>query len=78
MKKSPQTALTAAMFATAAAAIGSATAPAFPAKIKESLSTADSQLWEFALEAAKRSRFSADASAPAQQQGEIVYRFIRQ
>lgn len=48
------------------------------AKIKESLSTADSQLWEFALEAAKRSRFSADASAPAQQQGEIVYRFIRQ
>ena len=48
------------------------------AKVIESQSTADSQLWEFALDAAKRSRFSADDSAPAQQQGEIVYRFIRQ
>ncbi len=48
------------------------------AKVNEALSTPDSQLWGFALEAAKRSRFSADDSAPAKQEGEIVYRFIKQ
>jgi len=48
------------------------------AKVIESRSTGDSQLWEFAVDAAKRSRFSADEKAPAQQQGEIIYRFIRQ
>lgn len=48
------------------------------AQINESASTRDSQLWEFALEAARRSRFSSSTSAPAQQQGEIVYRFIKQ
>lgn len=48
------------------------------AKVVESRSTGDSQLWEYAVDAARRSRFSADDSAPAQQRGEIVYRFIRQ
>lgn len=48
------------------------------AKINEALSASDPQLWEFAMEAAKRSRFSASASAPSRQEGEIVYRFIRQ
>ncbi len=48
------------------------------AQINESASTRDSLLWEFALEAARRSRFSSSTSAPAQQQGEIVYRFIKQ
>ncbi|MBO4570359.1 MAG: hypothetical protein J5699_00340 [Bacteroidales bacterium] len=48
------------------------------AKVNEALSTPDGQLWGYALDAAKRSRFSADESAPARQEGEIVYRFIRQ
>ena len=48
------------------------------AKVNESMSTPDSQLWGYALDAAKRSRFSADESAPAKQEGEIVYRFIKQ
>lgn len=48
------------------------------AKVDETASTRDSQLWEYALDAARRSRFSVDDSAPAKQQGEIVYRFIKQ
>ncbi|MBQ7639626.1 MAG: hypothetical protein IJS91_01370 [Bacteroidales bacterium] len=48
------------------------------AKVNEAVSTPDSQLWEYALRAAKKSVFNADATAPEQQAGEIVYRFIKQ
>lgn len=41
-------------------------------------STTDKSLHEFALEAARRSRFSASDTAPSSQKGEIVYRFIAQ
>ena len=41
-------------------------------------SSTDSSLQEYAIEAAKRSRFSASSTAPSSQQGEIVYRFIAQ
>lgn len=47
------------------------------AVIEESSST-DKSLHEFALEAAKRSRFSGSDTAPDPQFGEIVYRFIAQ
>lgn len=45
--------------------------------IKES-STSDKSLHEFAIEAARRSRFSGSDAAPDPQTGEIVYRFIAQ
>lgn len=45
--------------------------------IKE-MSSADASLQAYALDAAKRSRFSASESAPQSQKGEIVYRFIAQ
>lgn len=48
------------------------------AEVIESLSTSDSSLWDFAIAAAKRSRFTASTTAPATQIGEIVYRFIAQ
>ena len=48
------------------------------AKIKDAQSCKDGQLRSLALDAAKRSRFSAKTSAPAKQEGEIVYRFIKQ
>lgn len=48
------------------------------AKVNEAVSTPDSQLWEFALKAARKSVFNADAGAPEQQAGEIVYRFVKQ
>ena len=48
------------------------------AKVKKDQSCSDGQLWSLALDAAKRSRFSAKTSAPAKQEGEIVYRFIKQ
>ena len=48
------------------------------AKVNEAVSTPDPQLWEFALRAARKSVFNADASAPEQQAGEIVYRFVKQ
>jgi len=48
------------------------------ARVVESLSTADSQLHAFALDAARKSRFSASSDAPDKQEGEIVYRFLAQ
>lgn len=48
------------------------------AAVIESASSSDTSLREFAIEAAKRSRFSASSTAPARQTGEIVYRFIGQ
>ena len=48
------------------------------AKVNEAVSTPDSQLWEFAVRAAKKSVFNADSNAPEQQAGEIVYRFVKQ
>lgn len=41
-------------------------------------SSADKSLHEFAIDAAKRSRFSGSDTAPDPQFGEIVYRFIAQ
>ncbi len=48
------------------------------AKIMEEVSSGDSCLREFAIRAARLSRFSASPTAPAKQTGEIVYRFIAQ
>ena len=48
------------------------------AQIVESVSTPDSAIREYALQAAKKSRFTASATAPEKQVGEIVYRFIAQ
>lgn len=41
-------------------------------------STSDTSLHEFALEAARRSRFSSSSSAPRSQTGSILYRFVAQ
>jgi len=41
-------------------------------------SSSDACLREFAVRAAKSSRFTASASSPDKQVGEIVYRFIAQ
>ena len=48
------------------------------AKVQDSGSSDDSCLREYALIAAKQSRFSADPKAPARQNGDIVYQFIPQ
>ena len=48
------------------------------AKVDESSSSRDGCLRSFAIRAARLSRFSASASAPAGQQGNIVYQFIAQ
>ena len=48
------------------------------AQVNEAVSTPDTQLWEFALKAARRSVFNASLDAPEQQAGEIVYRFVKQ
>lgn len=48
------------------------------AAVIEQSSSTDKSLHEFALEAAKRSRFSGSDTAPDPQFGEIVYRFIAQ
>ena len=48
------------------------------ASIATDFSSSDSCLREYAMRAALSSRFSADANAPTQQQGEIVYRFVAQ
>ncbi len=48
------------------------------ASVMESISSPDESLREYAIEAAKRSRFTASSTAPAKQSGEIVYRFIAQ
>lgn len=48
------------------------------AKINEDLSSTDRCLREFAVRAARLSRFSKSVTAPARQVGEIVYSFVAQ
>ncbi|MEA5005094.1 MAG: hypothetical protein VB022_01655 [Rikenellaceae bacterium] len=48
------------------------------ASVMGDLSANDSCIKEYALKAAKASRFTSSATAPEKQQGEIVYRFIAQ
>ena len=48
------------------------------ARIDEGASSKDGCLRSFAIRAARLSKFSASASAPARQGGNIVYRFIAQ
>ncbi len=48
------------------------------AKVMEEISSDDSCLRNFAVRAARLSRFSASPTAPAKQTGEILYRFIAQ
>lgn len=48
------------------------------AKIHDDVSSDDRCLREFALRAARLSRFSSSSTAPLRQKGEIVYRFIPQ
>lgn len=48
------------------------------AQVIESASAADECIREYAVRAARRSRFSASATAENRQVGEIVYRFIAQ
>ena len=48
------------------------------AKVRSDGSTADASLHSFAVDAARRSRFSASAEAARSQQGWILYRFIAQ
>lgn len=48
------------------------------AKVDESCSTPDACLRSFAVRAARNSKFSSSASAPASQSGNIVYGFVAQ
>ena len=48
------------------------------AKVQDEVSSTDGCLREFAIRAAKLSRFSASTTAPARQTGNIVYSFIAQ
>lgn len=48
------------------------------AKVMEEISSGDNCLRSFAIRAARLSRFNASPTAPANQTGEIVYRFIAQ
>ncbi len=48
------------------------------AKVMEEISSADPCLCNFAIRAARLSKFSASPTAPAKQTGEILYRFIAQ
>ncbi len=48
------------------------------AKVMDEISSSDQCLRDFAVRAARLSRFSASSTAPAKQTGEIVYRFIAQ
>ena len=48
------------------------------AKVMEEVSSDDSCLRNFALRAARLSKFSASTAAPSRQSGEILYRFIAQ
>lgn len=48
------------------------------AKIQDEVSSGDKCLRDFAIRAARLSRFSASASAPARQVGNIVYLFVAQ
>ena len=46
--------------------------------VRESVSSTDKCLREFALRAARQSRFTASSTAPEHQEGHIVYQFIAQ
>lgn len=48
------------------------------AKVQEETSSSDGCLKNYAIRAARMSRFSADESAPAKQMGDITYEFIAQ
>ena len=48
------------------------------AKVMDEISSSDQCLRNFAVRAARLSKFSASTSAPARQNGEILYRFIAQ
>ena len=48
------------------------------AKVMEEVSSSDQCLRNFAIRAARLSRFNADPNAPVRQTGEILYRFIAQ
>ena len=48
------------------------------AKVLDSVSSSDNCLRNYAVRAARLSRFSASTTAPANQTGEILYRFIAQ
>ncbi len=48
------------------------------AKVQEEASSPDRCLRDFAVRAARMSKFSVDAKAPARQAGDIVYQFIAQ
>ena len=48
------------------------------AKIEESVSTPDGCLRNFAIRAARLSRFSSSTTAPSRQMGTITYAFIAQ
>ena len=48
------------------------------AKVLEEVSSSDNCLRSFAIRAARLSRFSSSSTAPANQTGEIIYRFIAQ
>ena len=48
------------------------------AEVKDDISSTDQCLRNFAVRAARLSKFSQSSTAPARQTGEIVYRFIAQ
>jgi TonB family protein len=48
------------------------------AKVMDDISSDDACLRNFAVRAARLSRFSASQTAPPNQKGEILYRFIAQ
>ncbi len=48
------------------------------AKVQDATSSSDKCLRDFAVKAAKMSRFSTNTKAPARQHGDIVYQFIAQ
>ena len=48
------------------------------AKVDDAVSSKDGCLRQFAIRAARLSKFSAKADAPARQQGNIVYEFVAQ
>jgi len=48
------------------------------ARVLESASSGDSELFEYAVDAARRSRFNSSSSSAKSQRGSILYRFIAQ
>ena len=48
------------------------------AKVQEDVSSADACLRNFAIRAARLSKFSKSTTAPSRQTGDIVYQFIPQ